>query len=145
MSEAALETIVQLLGTPDSFFHFSSVDRYLCHFRFPDLDQAVEKTIYSDSVNIPGGFVRLFMRPLPLLDSDSLPSCVVGIQLESDRVWILRVASISNSKRPIELKAGCTKADVLRVPNGGRGTWSDLLPTDMHVWNNDAFFLIEFI
>lgn len=117
----------------------------MSHFRFPDLDQAVENTIYSDSVNIPGGFVRLFMRPLPLLNTDSAHSCVVGIQLESDQVWILRVASISNRKRPIELKAGCTKADVLRIPNGGRGTWSDLLPIDTQVWNNDAFFLIEFI
>ena len=87
----------------------------------------------------------MFKRPIPFLNHQDGPSSVIGIKLESDEVWIIRIAAISGKLR-CDIKAGSTKADILRVPNGGRGTWSDLLPVDSREWNNNStLFLIEFI
>ena len=122
-------------------FNFSSDQRHFCQFTFPT-NSPDGGTVFSNSVSVAGGEVSLFLRSIP--DISSTSSSVVGIRLQSADVWIVRVAAVTG-KRRIDIKAGTTKADTLRVPNGGRGTWSDLYPVDAACFTRDDIFLLEFI
>jgi hypothetical protein len=121
---------------------FSQSERYLFQFQFSETfesDMCTSNILYLKS----GGTLQLFIRSIPSLSTEAT-SVVLGIKLESSCAWIVRVVALSGRNR-IELKSGSTRADILRVPTSGRGTWSDLLPIERNAWNDRDIFLVELI
>ena len=147
----ACELFWRLMDESEALFHFSSKGRFFCQFYFDGSNLCEDGSgQFSNSVLIPGGTIKLFKRSLPLGTVSDSPTCTaLGISFESSEIWIVRVAAITGSRR-VEIKAGATRADVLRVPNTGKGSWSDLLPIergfcDLRPEIEKTIFLIEFI
>ena len=141
LSPEQFSDFANLLANHKSFFNLSTEHRIVCQFTFlpNDMEDQVQ---FSSALVLPGGGdVRLFKRTVPLLGED-FKSSVLGVQLSSQSVWMCRVATVSGPRR-IDIKAGCTKADVLRVPNA-RGSWSDLFPVEQSL-DNKLIYLVEFI
>jgi len=121
----------------------------LCQFRFSDESvEADEFGIqYSNVVSVPGGTLRLFKRAVSSLypgNPADHPSLVVGIDLDTPKLWLCRVASISGAR--LDLKAGTTRADVLRVPNGSKtGTWTDLCPVAGKSAISENLYIVEYM
>jgi hypothetical protein len=141
---AELEGLSLFLSSDLPPASFSQHKRIVCHFYFPTGTSPISETVFSNSIEIPGGSVSLVRRTLPLIQSDEATACVLGVRLSSQHIWIVRVTSIPCSRR-IELMAGCTRADILRVPNGSKGTWTDLLPIPADFGANPELFLVEFM
>jgi hypothetical protein len=129
-----------------------SDDIIMCQFRFPitSTKEYDESGIeYSSSISIPGGTLRLFKRAVSALypgNNTDQPASVTGIDMDTAQVWLCRVFSVSD--RRLDLKAGTTRSDVLRVPNGSMmGTWTDLCPVFEHspVNNPDNIYFVEFM
>lgn len=104
---------------------------------------------YSNSVPVPGGTLRLFKKPVTGLypGSPGDGAChVVGIDLDTPKLWLCRVASVGNAR--LDLKAGTMRSDVLRVPNGSkRGTWTDLCPVSgtSAITNPENVYIVEYM
>ena len=151
-TEAGFDAIWNIVLNSEHLFHFSTASRILCQFVFDGSSD--ESGQFSNQVLIPGGSVRLFKRTLPLghtahAESETQLCAALGVSFHSDDVWIIRVAAVSGPLR-VDLKAGATRADVLRVPNSGKGTWSDLLPVEasycqLKPGSDKTVFLVEFI
>jgi hypothetical protein len=121
----------------------------IIQFSFADGPSSRSNDIqYSNHLEIPGGSVRLFRRPISSLypGRDESTLHVVGVDMDSSCVWLCRVAAITGSHR-LDIKAGSTRSDVLRVPNGSkRGTWTDLCPANEDPSNQySPLYLVEYI
>lgn len=104
---------------------------------------------YSNFVSVPGGTIRLFRRAVSSLypgNAANGTAYVLGIDLNTPKIWLCRVKSLFDFR--LDLKAGMTRSDILRVPNGSKGgTWTDLFPISRHspILNPDNIFMIEYI
>jgi len=148
--------LIEFVDKLDSIKDLSNLSRDKCdlvQFQFSAANSddekqlAVDGVTFSNPISIPGGFLRLFRRPISSLypgRDDSL--YVMGIDIESSSVWLCRVCAVSGMRR-LDIKAGLMRSDVLRVPNGSKkGTWTDLCPVGV---DSDCqfppIFLVEYI
>lgn len=124
----------------------------MCQFRFspvPSKDGDDSGIQYSSTTAIPGGTIRLFKRAVSSLypgNTTDQPASVAGIDMDTTQVWLCRVFSISDMR--LDLKAGSTRSDVLRVPNGSKmGTWTDLCPVSEHspIENPSNIYVVEYM
>jgi hypothetical protein len=77
---------------------------------------------------------------------DTSDNWVLGIELDTKDMWLVRVASVTGNNR-VDLMAGNTKSHPLRVPNAACGTWTDLLPCSVDFAQNifPLTFIIEYM
>lgn len=144
---AEKDTLIEIIINNHKFSHFLSESRYLCEFRFNQFISTEKECVTSNTIRLMGGDLSLFKRHVPVLVNENLshPQSALGIKLESDSIWIVRVVALTGDRR-VDLKAGSTKQDPLRVPTGQRGTWSDLFPVDSgYAEKESVVFLVEFM
>ena len=139
-SRTELDDLIFLLSTGLPHRRFSPTTRIVCHFQFPAADWLFEKVAYSNSVPVSGGEVRLTKRIM----QSSEDACVLGIALTGCKLWLLRATSLDHP-RVIDIMAGSTKSDSLRVPNASKGTWTDLFPVSPDLaFDGPLLFILEY-
>lgn len=153
LSVAKIHNFKELIDTLVNASQFShlSEDIMLTQLRFESTAEPNEGEIveYSNSVQVPGGTIRLFKRAVTALYPGNPvdgTSFVVGIDLDTPKLWLCRVASISNAR--LDLKAGAMRSDVLRVSNGSKtGTWTDLFPVSGHsaISDPENLYIVEYM
>ncbi len=128
----------------------SGSDVYFCQFHFPSAFKDTDEVCYSDPVPVQGGTIRLFKRVMSTLRHPQPRNCVIGVDLDSSSIWLSRIVTVWNmDRRWIELRAGLTRGNPLRVPNDHPekrvGMWTDLLPVDEEIEQklSTCIFLIE--
>ena len=134
-SVSDLEDIHRILRDGTCLLRFSCSRPILTQFEF------ASTSLSSNFVPIPGGRLRLMKRRM-----DTFDNWVLGIELETSDLWLVRVASVTGNNR-VDLMAGNTKSHPLRVPNAARGTWTDLLPCSVDFAQNifPPTFIIEYM
>ena len=145
LNREELVNLVPMLDNRLPANKFSGKKMIICRLSFDEWGNATEEPIFTNPVPIPGGAARLLKRclMLPRLGPQENPPCVLAIRLESDSVWVMRIVALTGEVR-IDLMAGATKADTLRVPNSTiKGSWTDLTPISENY--RGGIFMIEFI
>ena len=139
-----LTSFIDIVQHCGDIAQFGCSERFLSQFDFPDLNGS--DTSLSNLLSLgQHGNIQFFIRTIQPFSEQSTSAHVLGIKMDMPSAWIVRVVALSGRKR-IDIKAGSTRADILRVPmSRERGTWSDLFPIDRSTWNPSDIFLIEFI
>jgi hypothetical protein len=149
MERDRIGLIFNIFQNVTNLSRFCSEYAYLCSFQFdPDTSTDFDP-MTSNIVSVGDGEISLFKRRIPAslrnANEGSSSQSALGIKLESSTIWIVHVVALTGDRR-VDLKAGSTKQDPLRIPTGQRGTWSDLFPVDKnYAENGPIFFLVEVI
>jgi hypothetical protein len=122
---------------------FSHLQRVLTAFLFLETPMPHRTVAHSNAVPVCDGQIQLTKRFIHAVGPND--GCVLGVSIASATLWLVRVVSV-HQPRTVDIMAGSTKSDYLRVPKAFKGTWTDLMPVPSDfATRSPVLFIMEYL